>query len=169
MNQDQSTGFAVVTGAPSADLRSFEGVEELHGAIRSTNQGRILFTASIAAEAPGPFEAVYAASQAFVLSFAEAIRNELKDTGIVITALQPGATETNFHRAGTDDTKVATSRKSDPAEVARRSFEALMHGKDHVVAAIAKEEAQVAMSHVSPGTASAEVHRKLAEPGSAEN
>ena len=77
------------------------------------NEGRILFTASIVAESPAPFEAVYAASKAFVLSFAEGLRNELKDTGITITALQPGATDTNFfHRAGMDDTKVAASKKS---------------------------------------------------------
>ena len=77
------------------------------------NEGRILFTASIAAEVPGPFEAVYAASKAFVLSFAEALRNELKDTHITVTALQPGATETNFfHRAGMDDTKVGRARRA---------------------------------------------------------
>jgi uncharacterized protein len=133
------------------------------------NEGRILFTASIAAESPGPFEAVYAASKAFVLSFAEAIRNELKDTNITITALQPGATDTNFFaRAGMEDTKVATGKKSDPADVARQGFEALMEGKDHTVAALAKEKLQVAMGHVMPDKFNAEQHSKLAEPGSAE-
>lgn len=132
------------------------------------NDGRVLFTASIAAEMPGPFEAVYAASKAFVLSFAEAIRNELKDTNIVVTALQPGATETNFfHRAHMDDTKLGQSRKSDPADVAREGFEALMKNKDHVVAAMTKEKAQVAIGHVVPETIKAEQHRKQAEPGSA--
>ena len=133
------------------------------------NEGRILFTASIAAEMPGPFEAVYAASKAFVLSFAEAIRNELKDTRITVTALQPGATETNFfHRAGMDDTKVGQNRKSDPADVAREGFEALMKGKDHVVAAMAKEKFQVAVGQIIPETIKAEQHRKISEPGSAE-
>ena len=132
------------------------------------DEGRVLFTASIAAEMPGPFEAVYAASKAFVLSFAEAIRNELKDTNLTITALQPGATETNFfHRAGMDDTKVGQGRKSDPATVAREGFEALMKGKDHVVAAMAKEKLQVAVGQVIPETVKAEQHRKLSEPGSA--
>jgi len=133
------------------------------------NEGRILFTASIAAEMPGPFEAVYAASKAFVLSFAEAIRNELKDTRITVTALQPGATETNFfHRAGMDDTKVGQNRKSDPADVAREGFEALMKGKDHVVAAMAKEKFQVAVGQIIPEKIKAEQHRKISEPGSAE-
>jgi short-subunit dehydrogenase len=132
------------------------------------NEGRVLYTASIAAEMPGPFEAVYAASKAFVLSFAEAVRNELKDTNIVVTALQPGATETNFfHRAGMDDTKVGAGKKSDPADVARDGFEALMKGKDHVVAAMTKEKIQVAVGQVIPEKVKAEQHRKLSEPGSA--
>jgi len=133
------------------------------------NEGRILFTSSIAAEGPAPFEAVYGASKAFVQSFAEALRNELKDTNIVVTALQPGATETNFfHRAGMEDTKVGAGRKSDPADVAREGFEALMAGKDHVVSAMAKEEAMVAMGKVVPEKVAAAQHRKLSEPGSAE-
>jgi short-subunit dehydrogenase len=132
------------------------------------NEGRILFTSSIAAEAPGPFEAVYAASKAFVQSFSEALRNELKDTNIVVTALQPGATETNFfERAEMMDTKVATQRKSDAGEVARQGFEALMKGKDHVVAAMPKEKAQVMAGKVLPETTAAQQHRKMSEPGSA--
>ena len=132
------------------------------------NEGRVLFTASIAAEMPGPFEAVYAASKAFVLSFSEAIRNELKDTNVTVTALQPGATETNFfHRAGMDDTKVGAGRKSDPADVARQGFEALMKGKDHVVAGSFKNKVQSTLAQVTPEPALAEMHRKLSEPGSA--
>jgi short-subunit dehydrogenase len=132
------------------------------------NEGRILFTASIAAEGPAPFEAVYGASKAFVLSFAEALRNELKDTNVVVTALQPGATDTNFfHRAGMDDTRVATDRKSDPADVARAGFDALMAGKDHVVSARLKEKAMVITGQVTPETIKAQQHRKLSEPGSA--
>lgn len=129
--------------------------------------GKILFTSSIAALMPGPFEAVYAASKSFVQSFAEALRNELKDTGVTVTALQPGPTETNFfHRADMDDTKVGSSKKDDPAEVARQGFEALMAGKDHVIAGSLKTKAQAAVTHVLPATANAEQHRKLAEPGS---
>jgi len=132
------------------------------------NEGRILFTSSIAAEAPAPYEAVYGASKAFVQSFSEALRDELRNTNITVTALQPGATETNFfHRAGMDDTKVGTMSKSDPADVARQGFEALMAGKDHVVAAMAMEQAQVAMGKVMPETTKAKIHRKISEPGSA--
>lgn len=132
-------------------------------------QGRILFTSSIAALMPGPFEAIYAASKAFIQSFSEALRNELKDTGVTVTALMPGATETNFfHRAGMDDTKVGTNKKDDPAEVAKQGFEALMAGRDSIIAGSLKTKIQGAVSKILPETANAEQHRKLAEPGSAE-
>jgi uncharacterized protein len=127
-------------------------------------QGRILITSSIAATAPGPFEAVYAASKAFLFSFSEALRNELKDSGITVTALMPGATETNFfHRAGMDNTKVGQSEKDDPAEVARDGIQALMAGKDRVVAGSFKNTVLATAGRVAPATA-AEVHRKQAEP-----
>lgn len=127
-------------------------------------QGRVLFTASIASLMPGPFEAVYAASKAFLYSFSLALRNELRDKGITVTALMPGATETNFfHRAGMDDTKVGSSEKDDAAQVAREGFEALMAGKDHVIAGSFKNKLQGAVAPMMPNTA-AEMHRNLAEP-----
>ncbi len=130
-------------------------------------QGRVLFTSSIAALMPGAFEAVYAASKSFVQSFAEALRNELKDTGVTVTALQPGPTETNFfHRAGMDDTKVGQSSKDDPADVAKQGFEALMAGKDQVLAGSIKTKLQGAVAKVAPATLNAEQHRSMAEPGS---
>lgn len=136
--------------------------------MRERGQGRILFTSSIAALMPGSFEAVYAASKSFVQSFAEALRNELKDTGVTVTALQPGPTDTNFfHRADMDDTKAGASNKDDPAQVAKQGFDALMAGKDHVVAGSITTKLQAAMTNVLPATANAEQHRKLAEPGSA--
>jgi short-subunit dehydrogenase len=132
------------------------------------DQGRILFTSSIAAEMPAPFLAVYGASKAFVQSFAEALRNEVKDTNVVITALQPGPTDTHFfERAHMEDTRVAASKKADPAEVARQGFEALMKGKDHVVTG-AKNKVQSALAQVLPETMTAEMHRRQTEPGSAD-
>jgi uncharacterized protein len=132
-------------------------------------QGRILFTSSIAATMPAPFEAVYGASKAFLLSFSEALGNELKGTGVTVTALMPGATETNFfHRAAMDDTKVGASQKDDPAEVARDGFEALMAGEDKVIAGSFKNKLQGGLgSRILPETVKAELHRKQAEPGSA--
>ncbi|MEH2069074.1 MAG: SDR family NAD(P)-dependent oxidoreductase [Nostoc sp.] len=131
-------------------------------------KGRILFTSSIVSQMPTPFQAVYAASKAFVHSFAEAIRNELKDTGVTVTALMPGATETNFfQRAGLDNTKVGSEKKDDPAEVAKQGFEALMAGKDSVLAESLKTKIQGAIGSVLPDTVTAELNRQLNEPGSA--
>ncbi|MBV9742144.1 MAG: SDR family NAD(P)-dependent oxidoreductase [Acidobacteriia bacterium] len=130
--------------------------------------GKILFTSSIAGTMPAPFEAVYGASKAFLTSFAQAIRNELKDSPVTITVLMPGATETEFfERAGMQDTKLGTSEKDDPAEVAKDGFEALMAGKDHVVAGSFKNKIQAAAGHTLPDPTVAEMHRKQSEPGSA--
>ena len=132
-------------------------------------QGRVLVTASIAAQMPGTFMAVYNASKAFDLMFAEAVRNELKDTGVTVTALMPGATDTDFFRhADMEDTKVGAGEKADPAEVARQGFEALMAGDDHVVGGGLKTKLQSAVANVLPETVKAEQHRKMAEPGSAD-
>lgn len=130
-------------------------------------EGRVLFTASIAALIPGAFSAVYNASKAFVHSFAQAVREELKDTGVTVTSLQPGPTETNFFaRADMEDTKVGASEKDDPAQVARQGFEALMAGDDHVVAGSFKNKVQAATAHVTPDPLLAKQHRSMAEPGS---
>jgi len=116
---------------------------------------------------PGTYQAVYNASKSFVQSFAEALRNELKDTGVTVTALMPGPTETNFfHRAEMDDTKVGASSKDDPAVVAKQGFEALMKGDQKVVAGSLKTKAQAAASKVMPDSAKAQMHRGMAEPGS---
>jgi short-subunit dehydrogenase len=135
--------------------------------MQARGRGRILFTSSIAAEMPAPFQAVYGASKAFIQSFSEALRNELKDSGVTVTALQPGPTETNFfHRADMDDTRVGTSKKDDAAEVARQGFEALMAGKDHVVAGSVMNKVQSALAQVTPEPLAAAMHRRLTEPGS---
>ncbi|HEY0556726.1 MAG TPA: SDR family oxidoreductase [Thermoanaerobaculia bacterium] len=97
--------------------------------------GKILFTASLASLAATPFLTVYAATKAFVYSFAEGIREELKDTGVTVTALLPGATDTEFfERAGAENTKTAQGNIADPAVVAKSGYEALKKGDDHVVA-----------------------------------
>ncbi len=127
--------------------------------------GRMLFTASVASTMPGPYYATYAASKAFVLSFAEALRYELKDTGISITALMPGPTDTEFFdRAGMGDTPVGSAKKDDPAEVARDGFDALMAGKDHVVAGSAKNRLQTAAGKVMTEPVKAAAHARMTKP-----
>jgi uncharacterized protein len=130
--------------------------------------GRILITSSIAGTMPTPYEAVYGATKAFERSLAQSLREELKDTGVTITALMPGATETNFfHRAGADDTKLGASEKDDPAEVAKEGFEALMAGKDHVIAGSLKNKLQAAAGYTLPDPLVARAHAAMSEPGSA--
>jgi short-subunit dehydrogenase len=131
--------------------------------------GRILFTSSIASTMPGAFQAVYNASKSFVQSFALAIRNELKDTGVSVTALMPGPTDTEFfERAGMEDTKVGADEKDDPAEVAQQGFDALMADKEKVVGGSFKNKVQTVAGKVIPDSKKAEMHRQMAEPGSAE-
>jgi len=132
-------------------------------------QGRILFTASIASVMPGPYEAVYGASKAFVLSFSASLRAELKGKGITVTALMPGPTNTNFfHRAGMDDTYAGqvAKRFNDPADVARQGFEALMAGRDRVVSSSLGTKIQGAVARFVPEALKAELHRRLSAPGS---
>ena len=130
--------------------------------------GKVLFTSSIASTMPGTYQAVYNASKSFVQSFALALRAELKGTGVTITSLMPGPTETEFfERADMMDTKVgASDSKDDPADVARDGFEALMAGKERVVSHSLSTRAQGRLSRLMPDSVTAEMHRKMAEPGS---
>lgn len=129
--------------------------------------GKVLFTSSIAATSPGPWEAAYAASKAFLYSFSEAIRHELRDTGVTVTALLPGPTETEFfERAGMQDTRVATMDKSDPADVARDGFEALMAGKHSVVSGALRDKMQATAGKSMPEPAKAKMHGAQSKPGS---
>lgn len=131
-------------------------------------EGGVLFTSSIAAVTPTPYLSTYAASKAFLLSFAEALRTELKESGVTVTALMPGPTDTDFfERAGMEDTKLGQMKtKDDPREVARDGFKALMRGKDHIVAGSKKNKLQVAAAQVVADKAMARVQGSLAKPGS---
>ena len=117
---------------------------------------------------PGSFHAVYNASKAFVDSFSYALRNELQDSGVTVTCLMPGATETRFfERAGLMDTKVGTDEKDDPADVAKDGFDAMMRGDADVVSGW-KNKVQTTVANVTPNEMLAAQHRKMTEPGTAE-
>lgn len=138
--------------------------------MKERGHGRILFTSSIASQMPSPFEAVYGASKAFLTSFAESIRNEMKGFGVSVTVLMPGATNTNFfHRAGMDDTKAGAEMKydNDPAAVAKQGFDALMSGKRSVFSESMLTKLQGYALKILPEKAKAQFHRKFSEPGSA--
>jgi short-subunit dehydrogenase len=132
--------------------------------------GRILFTSSIASTMPGTYQAVYNASKSFVQSFALALREELSDTGVTVTSLMPGPTDTEFfERADMLDTKVGAGDKDDPADVAREGFEALMNGDERVVSASLKTKLQGRASRILPDSVKAKMHGGMAEPGSAKD
>lgn len=136
--------------------------------MRARGRGRILITGSIAGFMPGTYQAVYNASKAFLDSFAFALRHELKDTGVSVTCLMPGATETEFfERADLMDTKIGTAKKADPADVARQGFDAMMAGEGDVIPGW-QNKLQVAIASILPEDLTAEMHRRKAEPGSAE-
>jgi short-subunit dehydrogenase len=145
-------------------------LQKVLGPMVARNQGKVLITGSIAGFIPGSFQAVYNGTKAFIDSFADAIRNELKDVnGVTVTTLMPGPTETEFfERAGMLDTDVGASEKDDPAKVARDGWNALMAGKAHIVSGW-KNKLQAAAAHVTPAAIMAEQHRKMAEPGTAED
>jgi short-subunit dehydrogenase len=133
--------------------------------MRERRQGRILITGSIAGFMPGTFQAVYNGSKAFLDSFSVALANELKDTGISVTCLMPGATETDFfERADMMDTKVGTDEKADAADVAKTGFDAMLKGELKVVAGFGNKM-RAAMAHVLPDSTLAQMHRGMAEPG----
>jgi short-subunit dehydrogenase len=133
----------------------------------SRGAGRILVTSSIAATMPGPFYATYAASKSFDQSFAEAIRYEVKDQGVTVTALLPGPTDTDFfERAHMDGTTADEGPKDDPAEVARDGFKALMAGDDHVVAGSFRNKLQALGGKMLSDPAKAAIHAQQTKPPS---
>jgi uncharacterized protein len=137
--------------------------------MRARGAGRILITGSIAGFMPGTYQAVYNGTKAFLDSFSFALRAELKDSGVSVTCLMPGATETDFfERADMLDTKVGTAKKDDPADVAQTGFDAMMKGQGDVVSGW-QNKLQSAIALIMPSETLAEQHRKMAEPGTAKN
>ncbi len=136
--------------------------------LKARGKGRILITGSIAGFIPGTYQAVYNGTKAFMDSFSFALRAELKDSGVTVTCLMPGATDTEFFaRADMLDTKVGAGKKDDPADVAKVGFEAMMKGEGDVVSGL-KNKIQSAVANVTPAGLLAEQHRKMAEPGGAQ-
>ncbi|MFP3547431.1 SDR family NAD(P)-dependent oxidoreductase [Rhizobium sp. SIMBA_035] len=137
--------------------------------MRTRGAGKILITGSIAGFIPGSYQAVYNGSKAFLNSFSFALRNELQDSGVTVTCLMPGPTETRFfERADMLDTDVGQAEKDDPAEVAKVGFDAMMNGEGDVVAGW-KNKFQAAMANVTPASVLAAQHAKMAAPGTAKN
>ncbi|MEJ8802326.1 SDR family NAD(P)-dependent oxidoreductase [Pontibacter sp. H249] len=121
--------------------------------MKQKGEGKILNVASIVSFMPSPLMAVYGATKAFILSFSEALSNELKGTGISITALCPGGTNTMFfRRAGAAHTRAAHGNLAEPAAVALDGYTALMNGEVKVVSGL-KTKLQATSSNLIPDTA----------------
>src|SRR5947209_4141685 len=142
-------------------------IQKIGRDMRERRAGRILITGSIAGFLPGTYQAVYNGTKAFLDSFSFALRHEIKDSGVTVTCLMPGATETDFfERADMLDTKVGTAKKDDPAMVAQKGFDAMMKGEGDVVTGW-HNKLQTAIASITPAGWLAEQQRKKAEPGSA--
>lgn len=127
-------------------------------------EGRVLITGSIAGHLAGAYQAVYNGTKAFVDSFSDALHEELKDTGVTVTCLKPGATDTEFfERADMEDTAIGQAKKDDPADVAKSGYKAMMNGERSQVYSF-KNKLQVAVGSVLGGGVSAKLHRQMAEP-----
>ncbi|MFP7477974.1 SDR family NAD(P)-dependent oxidoreductase [Terribacillus saccharophilus] len=126
-------------------------------------RGRILIVSSISATQPTPYETVYGPSKAFGYMFAESLREELRETGVTVTALLPGPTDTNFHsNAGMDSSKIGSSKKNDKALVAKQGYEALMNDEDHVVGGDEKTKQQAEDNRTTPEPVKAANHAEKA-------
>jgi short-subunit dehydrogenase len=159
------------------DLESDLGIVDLN--VRSTvllsklvlqdmaaqGSGKVLYTSSIVAQMPGSHQAMYAASKSFVQSFAEALHDEMRDTGVTVTSLMPGPTDTNFFaRLGMADTVVGRMPKDDPGEVAKQGYDAMMRGEQKVVAASPMSKAFGLANRFLPDSVKAVVHRFISQP-----
>jgi short-subunit dehydrogenase len=130
------------------------------------NEGKILQLASIASQLPGPYQAVYHATKAYVLSFTEALISELKDSNVTLTALQPGATDTDFfNKAEMQDSKILDTKLSDPVKVAKDGYEALMSGDDKIISGL-KNKVMVGMSNIMPESKVADQMKSMQQPKS---
>lgn len=137
-------------------------------AMVSRGAGRVLITSSIVATVAAPYQATYSGSKAFLQSFAEALRVELQDSGVTVTALQPGGTDTEFWtRSGAEqqDTKVTDTTFDDPADVARQGFDALMAGDDHVVTGRRVHPILAKAGEILPDAVTSKLSSRLTKPG----
>jgi short-subunit dehydrogenase len=162
LDQDWNDIVAVVETNVTGTLRLIHHVGK---DMRARGEGKILITGSIAGLMPGTYQAVYNGTKAFLDSFSFALRHELEDTGVTVTCLMPGATDTDFFdRAEMGDTKVGHSKKDDPADVAKVGYEAMKKGQGDVVSGL-KNKLQAAVVAVTPQGVLAGMHKDMAQPG----
>jgi short-subunit dehydrogenase len=134
--------------------------------MRAANEGRILVTGSIAGHMPGSFQLVYNSTKAFIDDFCNGLSNELKETGVTVTCLEPGPTETEFfERADMMDTNAGQGSKADAAKVARDGYKAMLAGDSQIVSGF-MNKVQAFFGDILPDGMMAQMHRRMAEPKS---
>lgn len=140
-------------------------MQQIGQQMRTRNEGRILVTGSIAGHLPGSFNLVYNSTKSYIDYFCFGLRNELKETNVVVTCLVPGVTDTEFfERADMMDTKAGqTENKADPAKVAKDGYDALLKGDAHIVSGL-MNKIQDVFAGILPDTVTAQMHRRLAKP-----
>jgi short-subunit dehydrogenase len=127
--------------------------------------GKVLYTSSVVSQMPGSHQTMYAASKSFVQSFAEALHDEMRGTGVTVTSLMPGPTDTNFFaRVGMADTVVGRMPKDDPGKVAKQGYDAMMRGDQKVVAASILSKGMGLANRFLPDSAKAVAHRLISQP-----
>lgn len=132
--------------------------------MRDRGKGRILITGSIAGFMPGPYQAIYNSSKAFLNTFSIALNQELADSGVTVTCLMPGATDTAFFkRAGMEDTVLGQAPKADPQDVAAAGYRAMMDGKAQATPGFLNK-VQATAAEILPVGMVAKMHAKMARP-----
>ena len=115
------------------------------------NEGKILNVSSTASLLPGPLQAVYYATKAYVTSFSNAIAEELHDTNVTVTNLMPGATETEFGRVSGMDKTVLFKNPASARSVAEDGYNGMLNGKLDVISGLAfSQKLMIAMIPLTP-------------------
>jgi len=125
--------------------------------------GRILNVASMAGFVPGPLQAVYYASKAYVISLSEALANELAGTGVTVTVLCPGPTETEFTRRAEMKGVRLLERMASPRQVAQTGYDAMLKGKTVVVPGPLSKITIHGLLRLSPRRLTVSISRALME------
>lgn len=172
-NAGRGLGHAFVTQSPEDWRRVIDTnvtgttylLQKVAQRMTTQGEGSILIVGSIAGLIPGSYQAVYNGTKAYLDSFSYALREELKDSGVSVTVLMPGPTDTEFfRRANMLDTPVGKDDgKENPAKTARNGWDAMVDGSAHVVSGV-KNKIQAALSHLTPDTMLAKQHTKMAKP-----
>ncbi len=161
LDEDWATALHIIDTNVTGTLRLIHIVGRR---MRDRDAGRIMVTGSIAGHIPGSFQLVYNSTKAFLNDFCIGLRDELRSSGVSVTVLEPGATETNFfRRAHMENTRIGRQEKADPATVAAAGYAAMLDDEDQVVTGF-MNKVRTAFADILPDEVVAAMQRRMAEP-----